>query len=249
MIKLYNQDCMEAMAEMKDNQFDLAIVDPPYGIKYSSTKQSKSQRGGRKNKTDIIRFNHKRKRWDNNKPTKKYFTQLLRVSKNQIIWGSNYFTKYLKETNSWIIWDKCQVLETRSDGEMAWTSYKKALKIVPLIQDGFKRGLNIGKDSPIIYNKPFGGKMNIHPTQKPVALYKWLLQNYAKENDKILDTHLGSGSIAIACNDMGFDLTGYELDTEYYNGACERLEKHQSQGDLFSGVNLTEESEQENLVL
>ena len=230
MIIITNEDNMALMARYPDKHFDLAIVDPPYGIGASKQSVSSSKMKGRKNSI-IKRSNLKSKEWDNEIPTKEYFNELFRVSKNQIIWGGNYFP--LPLINSWIIWNKLQVLQTRSDGEMAWTSFKRPLKIVPLLQDGFKRGQNVGYNQPVIYNVPFSGKQTIHPTQKPVALYKWLLDKYAKPNDKILDTHLGSGSIAIACHDYGFDLTACELDKEYYDKAMERLTNHQSQTKLF----------------
>ena len=233
MITITNEDNMALMARYPDNYFDLAIVDPPYGIGASRQSESKSKRKGRKNSTLIKRSTLKSKEWDNEIPSAEYFTELFRVSKNQIIWGGNYFTKNLEMTNGWIVWNKLQVLETRSDGELAWTSFKKPLKIVPLLQDGFKRGQNVGYNQPIIYNVPFSGKQTIHPTQKPVALYKWILDKYAKQGDKILDTHLGSGSIAIACHDYKFDLTACELDKEYYNAAINRLKHHQQQLTMF----------------
>jgi site-specific DNA-methyltransferase (adenine-specific) len=230
-ITVTNEDNMQLMARYPDNYFDLAIVDPPYGIDASKQTQSTSKRKGRKNSILIKRSSLKSKDWDNETPTKEYFNELFRVSKNQIIWGGNYFT--LPLVNSWLIWNKLQLLETRSDGEMAWTSFKKPLKIVPLLQDGFKRGQNVGYNQPILYNEPFSGKQTIHPTQKPVALYKWLLDKYAKQGDKILDTHLGSGSIAIACHDYGFELTACELDTEYYEAAKKRFLNHSAQTKLF----------------
>ena len=229
-MKITNEDNMELMARYPDGYFDLAIVDPPYGIGASKQSASSSKMKGRKNSV-IKRSTLKSKDQDNETPTKEYFKELFRVSKNQIIWGGNYFE--LPLINSWLIWNKLQKLETRSDGEMAWTSFKRPLKIVPLLQDGFKRGQNVGYNQPVIYNEPFSGKQTIHPTQKPVALYKWLLKNYAKEGDKIIDTHLGSGSIAIACHDMGFDLTACELDTDYYIAAIKRLNDHKKQLRLF----------------
>jgi site-specific DNA-methyltransferase (adenine-specific) len=230
-ITITNEDNMELMARYPDNYFDLAIVDPPYGIGASKQSQSMSKRKGRKNSTLIKRSDLKSKDWDSAIPNQEYFKELFRVSKEQIIWGGNYFP--LPLINSWLIWNKLQVLETRSDGEMAWTSFKRPLKIVPLLQDGFKRGQNVGYNQPIIYNEPFSGKQTIHPTQKPVALYKWLLDKYAKPNDKILDTHLGSGSIAIACHDYGFELTACELDREYYDKAIQRIKNHTAQTKLF----------------
>jgi len=230
MLTITNECNMQLMARYEDNHFDLAIVDPPYGIGASKQSVSSSKMKGRKNSI-IKRSTLNSKEWDNEIPKHEYFNELFRVSKNQIIWGGNYFN--LPIINSWIVWNKLQLLETRSDGEMAWTSFKKPLKIVPLLQDGFKRGQNVGYNQPVIYNPPFSGKQTIHPTQKPVALYKWLLDKYAKPNDKILDTHLGSGSIAIACHDYGFDLTACELDKEYYDKAMQRINNHTNQQKLF----------------
>lgn len=229
-LTITNEDNMELMARYPDNYFDLAIVDPPYGIGASKQSQSSSKIKGRKNSI-VKRSTLNSKNWDNDIPTKDYFNELFRVSKAQIIWGGNYFP--LPLINSWIVWNKLQVLETRSDGEMAWTSFKRPLKIVPLLQDGFKRGQNVGYNQPVIYNEPFSGKQTIHPTQKPVALYKWLLNKYAQQGDKILDTHLGSGSIAIACHDYKFDLTACELDKEYFDKAMQRINNHLAQQKLF----------------
>ena len=229
-LTITNEDNMELMARYPDNYFDLAIVDPPYGIGASKQSVSSSKMKGRKNSV-IKRSDLKSKEWDNEIPNKEYFDELFRVSKNQIIWGGNYFP--LPLINSWIVWNKLQVLETRSDGELAWTSFKRPLKIVPLLQDGFKRGQNVGYNQPVIYNVPFSGKQTIHPTQKPIVLYKWLLDKYAKQGDKILDTHLGSGSIAIACHDYGFELTACELDKEYFDKAMERIKNHTNQTKLF----------------
>ena len=160
---------------------------------------------------------HKEKEWDNKIPSKNYFNQLQRVSNNQIIWGANYFVKHLtKGTKGWIVWDKKQYGLTMSDCELAYSSFQKPTRVflqnrVILQQEG----------------------NTIHPTQKPVKLYEWLLMNYAKEGDKILDTHLGSGSIAIACHNLGFDLEGYELDKEYFESAKKRLKEHTNQQRLF----------------
>ena len=200
-INLYNNDCMEALKEFKDNQFDLAIVDPPYGI-----IESGGQKGGVSEKFKNRAYtNGSIDSWDI-KPQKEYFDELFRVSKNQIIWGGNYFN--LPPTRGIIFWDKMQPFETYSKGELAWTSFTYPAKL-------FK------------YDNRYKGK--IHPTQKPVKLYEWLLINYAKDGDKILDTHLGSGSIAIACHNLGFDLEGYELNIEYFEAAKKRLKQHQSQ--------------------
>ena len=191
MINIYNKDCLEAMKEMSDNEFDLAIVDPPYGIGMS--KGAGETRGDGKKKKDL----YTPKEWDNERPSKEYFNELIRVSKEQIIWGGNYFADLLKASRCWIYWRK-KMGGNYSDGELAWTSFDKILKE---------------------YTKRPQQGNRIHPTQKPVKLYEWLLMNYAKEGDKILDTHLGSGSIVIACHNLGYDLTGYELDKEYYDNA------------------------------
>ena len=208
-IKIHNADCMEAMRQMSDNEFDLAIVDPPYGIGVDGNKEQRWPNGSIKRKAHAI------KGWDSNPPDSAYFSELFRVSKDQIIWGGNYFIKYLKPTKAWIFWYKEQQGLTMSDGELAWTSFKKVTRMYSLHRS------HIWQESPT------------HPTQKPVQLYKWLLTNYANEGDKILDTHLGSGSIAIACWDLKFDLTGYEIDKEYYDNAIERIERHKRQMNLF----------------
>jgi site-specific DNA-methyltransferase (adenine-specific) len=200
---------MELMARYEDNYFDLAIVDPPYGIGIDGQKKSinKNPKHNRKE--------HTQKNWDNAIPTKEYFNELKRVSKNQIIWGANYFTEYLKPTKAWIFWYKGQRDLTMSDGEMAWTSF-----------DTVTRQFELNRASLIAQN-------TFHPTEKPYKLYKWLLDKYAKPEDKILDTHLGSGSIAIACHDYGFDLTACELDKEYFDKAIERINNHMAQQKLF----------------
>jgi site-specific DNA-methyltransferase (adenine-specific) len=206
MIEIFNEDCMAGMARYPDKHFELAIVDPPYGIGRDGSVRTTSSHGGRKA--------HKFKGWDSKIPDEKYFNELFRVSKNQIIWGANYFTKYLPPSMGWIFWDKGQRI-CNSDGELAFSSFDRALRCVvknrvALLIEG-----------------------TIHPTQKPVYLYRWLLTHYANNGDKILDTHLGSGSIAIACHDMKFDLTGFEIDKDYYNAAMKRLRNHQMQGQLF----------------
>lgn len=200
---------MELMAKYPDNYFDLAIVDPPYGIGVNMNAGRK--KGEAKRYTD--------KKWDNSIPKEEYFKELFRVSKNQIIWGGNYFTEFLTPSMGWIVWDK-NVPEgvSFSDFELAWSSFNIAGKKVRIDYCGFI-GLN--------------GQKRIHPTQKPPQLYKWLLDKYAKQGDKILDTHLGSGSIAIACHDYGFDLTACELDKEYFDKAIERVKNHVAQQKLF----------------
>jgi site-specific DNA-methyltransferase (adenine-specific) len=223
---------MDFMAGCKDNAYDLAIVDPPYGIGASKQTKSISKLKNRKSGS-INRGHHKSKEWDNEIPKKEYFEELFRVSKHQIIWGGNYMTKYLYHSSSWIFWYKFQSLETRADGELAWSSFKRPMKVVELKHDGFKKGAGIGRNSKVIHNVPFSGSQTIHPTQKPIQLYKWLLKNYAKKGDKILDTHGGSMSSAIACHDMGFDLDIIELDKDYYNAAKLRYENHTQQIIMF----------------
>ena len=198
MINIYNKDCLEAMKEMSDNEFDLAIVDPPYGI-------------GMDGKNNWSGSKHKVKDWDNNAPSIEYFRELRRISKNQIVWGANHFISRMPfDSKCWLIWDKKNDGFSFADGEMAWTSFNTAVRFFR-----YHRGQQTDK--------------RIHPTQKPIKLYEWLLMNYAKEGDKILDTHLGSGSIAIACHNLGYDLEGYELDKEYYDNALKRIKEHQSQ--------------------
>jgi site-specific DNA-methyltransferase (adenine-specific) len=203
-----NEDCMDLMARHEDNYFDLAIVDPPYGINAAKMTM------GRGSRNDTGK--NKKKNWDNVKPKKHYWAELFRVSKNQIVWGANYFTDFLPPSMGWVYWDKLKGVNDFSDGELAFTSFDRALRHYN------KRVI----DKTVDRNR-------VHPTQKPVALYEWLLMNYAKENDKILDTHLGSGSIAIACHNLGFELTGCELDKDYYEAAMQRIEQHKQQQRLF----------------
>jgi len=210
-IDLRNCDNMELMAEYPDNYFDLAIVDPPYGIKYDGAKQTIGKNGGRKA--------HEFKGWDSSIPKKEYFDELFRVSKNQIIWGANYMVEYLKPSMGWIVWRKDRGNFSSSDAELAYTSFNRALREYT--------------KNPLVLVREGG---TIHPTQKPVCLYKWLLHNYAKEGDKILDTHLGSGSIAIACHYRGFELVGCELDEEYYNQMLERFRKETAQLSLLGDL-------------
>ncbi len=205
-ISIYNCDCMELLKQTPDNYYSLALVDPPYGINASEMTM-----GTGKNKKYS-----KGKKWDSETPSNEYFEELFRVSKNQIIWGGNYFN--LPLIKGWIIWDKLLNKEVSfADGEMAWNSFDKVLKIIKHQYSGF-----IGADNE-----------RIHPTQKPVKLYHKLLDLYAKPNDKILDTHLGSGSIAIAAHDYGFELVGAELDKEYYDKAIQRIKNHTNQQKLF----------------
>jgi len=204
-IQITNEDNMALMSRYPDNHFDLAIVDPPYGM----PKDSTHGRGKLKNR---ILNNGSVEKWDI-APNQIYFDELFRVSKNQIIWGGNYFN--LPGSRGFVIWDKEQPFENFSAAEFAWMSFQVVSKIFKL--PATRTGDNV----------------KIHPTQKPVKLYEWLLMNYAKPGHTILDTHLGSGSIAIACHNLGFYLTACELDTYYYNAAIKRLKQHQAQLTMF----------------
>ncbi len=225
-------DCMDYLPKYEDNYFDLAIVDPPYGIKRADNKKTIGKNKSRKN-SYIKRTDYGNKKWDSDIPSKEYFTELKRVSKHQIIWGGNYFTDYLEPVNSWIIWNKVNTMPTYSDGEMAWSNLKTPMKIIPLKHSGFRRGQAVGENSPVIYNIPHSGSMDIHPTQKPVALYKWLLKTFAESNFKILDTHTGSASSLIAFEDFGCDYVGFEIDQDYYEAAKKRLKQHTDQLTIF----------------
>ena len=202
MIKLILDDCMNIMKDYDDNHFDLAIVDPPYGLPDRST-QGAGKLANRK-----IQEMYK-KGWDI-KPKREYFDELFRVSKNQVIWGGNYFD--LPPTRGIICWDKVQPFPNFSAWEMAWTSFDMVAKL-------FR------------YDNRRGGK--IHPTQKPIELYDWILSIYAEKGYKILDTHLGSGSIAVACHYFGADLIGIEIDEEYYNKAKHRVDELTKQTTMF----------------
>ena len=203
-IELLNIDCMECMKTLPDNAFDLAIVDPPYGIGMDGGKIGNST--------------FSKKEWDKEIPRDDYFLELGRVSSNQIIWGGNYFTDLLPPTKSWVYWDKRHkdmiVPKTYADGELAWTSFDVPVRIYRLLWDGAFKGVK---------------ELKMHPTQKPVPLYSWILDNYAKPGQKILDTHLGSGSSAIAAHYFGCDFVGCEIDKDYYDLAVERYEKETAQ--------------------
>ena len=208
-MKITNECNMELMSRYEDNHFDLAIVDPPYGIGIDKSMNANKGKQGFKQ--------YRETEWDNETPKQEYFDELFRVSKNHIIWGGNYFIdKIKKPSQCFLIWNKVQRDFTMSDAEIAWTSFDKTIRCFDL-----SRGGAMG------CNNRNGGKL--HPTQKPVKLYEWLLMNYAKEGDKILDTHLGSGSIAIACHNLGYDLTACELDEDYYLSAMKRINQHQAQ--------------------
>ena len=211
-MNITNECNMELMARYEDSHFDLAIVDPPYGI----GEGLKSRGMG----TSAMAGNYTVKEWDKETPTADYFKELFRVSKNQIIWGANYMTEYIPPSMGWIFWDK-DASGDFSDGELAYSSFDRALRKIKVTWMGMRQYDMKNKEN------------RIHPTQKPVRLYEWILDNYAKEGDKILDTHLGSGSIAIACHNRKYDLTACELDKEYYTKAMERIEQHKKQLTLF----------------
>jgi site-specific DNA-methyltransferase (adenine-specific) len=208
MITATNEDNMIMMARYPDDYFDLAIVDPEYGIDVDNNK-----------KGNFVMTKHKSKGWDKKPPPSKYFKELFRVSKKQIIWGGNYFPLPLKK--GWICWDKVNPLKGKfSDFELAWTSSSNCDRIYKQEWIGFGR--------KFLEKNP-----SIHPTQKPIRLYEWLLINFAKEGDKILDTHRGSASLDIACHNLGFDLVTCELDTDYFNDGNKRLKQHQQQLTIF----------------
>jgi site-specific DNA-methyltransferase (adenine-specific) len=206
---------MEFMRGLPDKAFDLAIIDPPYGIGEDGGDKQRNTKGI---KTPI----YTKKNWDSSAPPKEFFIELLRVSKNAIIWGANHFIENIPNQNSscWIVWDKDNTGDF-ADAELAWSNYKSAVRKFKWRWNGMLQGDMKNKE------------VRIHPTQKPVALYKWLLDKYAKPGDKILDTHGGSGSIAIACHDYKFDLDICELDKEYFDAMVKRYNQHAAQLTLF----------------
>ena len=211
----YNMDCMDGMAQFPDKFFSLAIVDPPYGIGANKMQLGNGHRTIHRGSAD----------WDSHPPNDDYFRELYRISANQIIWGANHFPEQITTSRGWVFWDKGTGDNDYSDGELAWTSFDRPLR-------KFVRSW-VGANA-----KERNESDRIHPTQKPIALYKWLLSNYAKPGDKILDTHVGSASSLIACHQMGFEYWGFELDADYYNAATERLNKVKAQ------VSMTELIEQ-----
>jgi site-specific DNA-methyltransferase (adenine-specific) len=206
---------MEAMKQMPDKAFDLAIVDPPYGITERSNRDNFAKGQSVKRKV------YHQALWGQEKPSQEYFSELFRVSNNQIIWGGNYFIEFLHNTRCFIFWDKEMQYSVFADGELAWTSFNESARVFRFAWNGMIQGNMKNKE------------IRIHPTQKPVALYHWLLKNYAEPEMTILDTHLGSGSIAIACHDMCHDLTAFEIDKDYYDAAVRRLENHKKQMTLY----------------
>ena len=220
---VYNEDCIEGLKRFSDNYFDLAIVDPPYGIgadKAQNAAAAQREKANGKSKAGRGWKAYKETDWDNETPSAEYWRELRRVSKNQIVWGGNYFTDHLPPKMGWIVWNKMQRDFSLADGELAWTSFDKAMRIFDM-----SRGEALAK------NNETGGRF--HPTQKPVKLYEWILQNYASEGDLILDTHVGSGSIRIACDKGGFNFTGFEIDKDYWEAQEKRFSDYKRQLRLF----------------
>lgn len=208
----YNMDCMDGMKEFPDKYFELAIVDPPYGINMDGGKIGGDNLG--------TANNYIKKDWDIYAPQEPYFNELRRVSKNQIIWGANHFISRIPlDSSCWIVWDKDNS-GNFADCELAWTSFETAVRIFRYRWNGMLQENMKNKE------------VRIHPTQKPVALYEWLLQKYATKGDKIIDTHVGSASSLIACHNLDFEYVGFEKDVDYYNDATERLEKVKAQVKL-----------------
>lgn len=206
----YNMDCMEYMRTLPDKAFDLAVVDPPYGIGIDGQK-SRVCKNPKHNRKE-----HAKKDWDTATPGESYFRELERVSKNQIIWGANYFVKHLEQGHKgWIVWDKGQHGLTMSDCELAYSTFDCPTRVI------VKNRVELLKDG------------TFHPTQKPVALYAWIFSRYAKPGDKILDTHLGSGSSRIAAYNAGLDFVGCEIDPDYFEAQEARFQAHAAQGNLF----------------
>jgi len=212
-------DCMEGMKQFPDKYFELAIIDPPYGIgENGSTNKSRSKLAKAKDYTSFYGGDIK-------PPDKEYFDELKRVRKNQIIWGANHFiSKMPLDSSCWIVWNKENGDSDFADCELAWASFKSAVRKIDFRWAGMLQGNMKEKE------------IRIHPTQKPVQLYQWLLKNYAKKGDKILDTHAGSASSLIACHELGFDYIGFELDKEYFSKATERLELVKAQISIFDFV-------------
>jgi len=207
--EVYLEDCVTALKRYADNHFDLAIVDPPYGIDIANKLSNHST------------VKHTAKDWDKYTPTQEYWDELFRVSKNQIVWGGNYFmSKIQRDSPCWIFWDKNNGDSTFADGEMAWTSFDSPIRLAKIHWCGSAA-------------KHETGQNKIHPTQKPIKLYDWILMKYAKPNDLILDTHLGSGSSRIAAYKGGFNFVGFEIDQEYYEAQEKRFNDFKSQLRLF----------------
>lgn len=213
-----NIDCMEGMKRYPDKYFELAIVDPPYGIGWDGEVSGMVTNNTTGKWKNAHGNGYVRKEWDKEKPSKDYFNELFRVSKNQIIWGGNYFD--LPLSGGWIVWDKLRPEDfSSSQAELAWVKNSGRIAIFKYLYHGFQKQIQ---------------EQRFHPTQKPVKLYKWILKNYASPGDKILDTHLGSGSSRIAAHDMGFDFTGFELDKDYFLAQEKRFKEQTMQLKLIA---------------
>lgn len=223
----YNMDCMQGMKYIPDKFFELAIIDAPYGIGESgSNNKSRSKLVKSKEYKDYEGL-------DKKPPSKEYFDELFRVSKNQIIFGANHFISYIPyDSSCWIVWDKCNGNNDFADCELAWTSFNTAVRQFRYMWAGMMQGKSIN-EGHIQQGDKSKNETRIHPNQKPIALYKWLLINYASKGDKILDTHVGSASSLIACHELGFEYIGFELDKYYYEKAAKRLEDAKSQISIF----------------
>jgi len=213
--EVYYEDNMIGMKRYPDKFFDLAIVDPPYGILESSYRKTPNKKCAAKKK------DYNKALWKFGKPDKEYFDELFRVSKNQIVWGGNYFTSNLYESRCWVVWDKCTQDSLFADVEMAWTSWQNSAKLFTYRWNGMLQQDMKNKEE------------RVHPTQKPIALYRWILKNYAKGGDKILDTHMGSQSSRIAAYNMGFDYYGWEIDKDYFEAGNKRFKEQTMQQQLF----------------
>lgn len=217
----YLMNCMDAMKEFPDGFFDLAIVDPVYGDVTKGGYMTHN-RGQHIGKGSASSKGYHDGLWNQQKTGIEYFSELRRVSCNQIVWGGNYFADILPVSQGWIVWDKeHQAERTFADCELAWTSFNKATRTFRYMWDGMLQGNMKAKEN------------RIHPTQKPVALYNWILKNYAHHGDKILDTHVGSASSLIACHRAGLEYWGFEIDTVYYNAAKERLDRETAQVNIM----------------
>ena len=206
MNKIYNQDCLEFMRSLPDNFFDLVITDPPYGIDYGKLLKGKGDGNGGIDKNGWRNWDNPE--WDESRPNEEVFIEILRVSKNQVIWGGNYFIDYLKPSMCWLVWNKGQRGFSLADGELAWTSFDKAMRIFDYSRAKFLNDIN---------------EKRVHPTQKPVKLGYWILNKLAKEGDLIFDPFAGSGSFLLACKHKGFDFIGCEIDKDYFDIINKRL--------------------------
>jgi len=235
-LDLRRADCMDLMKEFEDNHFDLAIVDPPYGIGIDGRGMPHKaaeviQKNG--SKLTVARNDYRGKKWDSDRPKGEYFSELERVSAHQIIWGANHFGN-MRSSPCWIVWDKVNKGTDQSDCALAWTNFSTAVRKFSFMWSGMHQGSS-DNGARMEGNKKLNEK-RIHPTQKPVQLYKWILTNYAEPGQRILDTHMGSGSIAIACHYFGAHLTACEIDEDYFRAACERIERETRQATLWEGA-------------